>query len=288
MRGLSIVAAVTLLLVAARASAGPLHVDGAFIRDAQGGSVILRGVNVAGNSKVPPFIVIPNDAALDPLPSWGMNVIRFIFNWEAYEGTKGAYDDANYLAYYKRVVAAAHARGIYVIVDFHQDGFSRWSLGGCGEGFPEWAIEAQVVHHPPDNSAVNCANWGQRMAGDDELAATWDAFYAGAAGAASARAAYIAMVSRVATALAGEPGVIGYDLMNEPYGDELKQIGPLYVDVAAAVRAVDPTAIIFVSPQAFTSAGNASELAQPTFTNYVFSPHFYDPLLYLLDRKSVV
>jgi endoglycosylceramidase len=276
MRGLTGAAALTLLLIATRAFAGPLHVDGSFIRDSQGGAVLLRGVNVAGNSKVPPFVVI-EASDLDALPRWGMNVIRLLFNWEAYESVKGTYDES-YLAYYKGIVAAAASRGIYVIADFHQDGFSRWSLGGCGEGFPKWAVVSTIAPHDPNNSAAQCADWGRRMASDDELVATWDAFYANTEGA---RAAYIAMVGRVAAALAGEPTLIGYDLLNEPYGDEPTQIGPLYADVAPVVRAADPGAILFISPQAFTSGGNASALAQPAFTNYVFSPHYYDPSIYL-------
>src|SRR4051795_5400850 len=97
-----------------------LHADGGFFRDATGGAVILRGVNVAGNAKVPPFRGITDEAQLDPLPGWGVNVLRLLFIWEAYEPSSGTYDEA-YLADYLRVVRAAGARGLYVIVDFHQD-----------------------------------------------------------------------------------------------------------------------------------------------------------------------
>src|SRR4051812_42502943 len=104
----------TLVLIAGPAHAsGALHTDGGFFRDARGGVVLLRGVNVAGNSKVPPFRGITDEAQLDPLPRWGLNVVRLLFTWEAYEPQPGAYDDV-YLADYLRVVRAAGARGLHV------------------------------------------------------------------------------------------------------------------------------------------------------------------------------
>src|SRR6266404_1588722 len=112
-----------------------LHADGSFFRDDAGGVVLLRGVDVAGNAKVPPFRAITDAAQLDPLPRLGVDVVRLLFTWEAYEPSPGAYDDA-YLAYYNGVVDAAAARGLWVVADFHQDAFSRSSIGGCGEGFP--------------------------------------------------------------------------------------------------------------------------------------------------------
>ena len=95
---------------------------------------------------------------LDPLPGWGVNVLRLLFTWEAYEPSPGTYDDA-YLSYYEGVVDAAAARGLWVVVDFHQDAFSRASIGGCGEGFPQWAVPPTVTPAAPDNGA-DCANWG--------------------------------------------------------------------------------------------------------------------------------
>lgn len=272
---------VVVVLVAAVAApisgwAGALRVDGAQFRDGAGAAVILRGVDVAGNSKVPPFRGITNAAQLDPLPRWGMNVVRLLFTWEAYEPQPGTYDAA-YLDDYVATARAAAARGLYVIVDFHQDAFSRFSLGGCGEGFPSWALPPTVTPATPDNGAA-CADWGKRMLGDAELTRSWDAFYGDAFGA---RTRYLVMIARVVAALAGEPMVIGYDLLNEPGGDERAQIGPLYEDAARAIRAVDSAAILFVSPANITSAGNATMLAKPGFSSFVYSPHYYDPTLIL-------
>ncbi|HEX9101896.1 MAG TPA: cellulase family glycosylhydrolase [Polyangia bacterium] len=253
-----------------------LHTDGGFFRDAGGGVVVLRGVDVAGNSKVPPFRGITDGGQLDPLPRWGFDVVRLLFTWEAYEPSPGVYDDA-YLAYYEGLVDAAAARGLWVVVDFHQDGFCRASIGGCGEGFPLWALPPTVTPATPDNGAA-CADWGQRLLADSALTPTWDAFYADSDGA---RTRYLAMIARVAAALAGRDNVVGYDLLNEPEGDERTQLGPLYEDAARAIRAAHPSAIIFVSPGYLTSGGDATRLVRPTFDNFAYSPHYYDPTVFL-------
>lgn len=262
--------------VAVAATLTALHTDGAFFRDEAGAAVILRGADVAGNAKVPPFRAITDERQLDPLAGWGMNVVRLLFTWEAYEPSPGSYDDA-YLAYYAGVVDAAAARGLWVVVDFHQDAFSRASLGGCGEGFPAWALPPSVSAATPDNGPA-CASWGSRMLGDASLQATWDAFYADSNGA---RSRYLLMIGRVAAALAGKPAVIGYDLVNEPGGDERTQIGPLYEDAARAIRAAHPSAVVFVSPANITSAGDATRLVRPSFDNFAYAPHYYDPTLVL-------
>jgi endoglycosylceramidase len=269
-----------LLLALSPAWAGPLHVEGGRFVDDKGATVILRGVNVAGDSKVPPFR--PDQPAIfAPLPNWGLDVVRLLFTWEAYEPQPGQYDDG-YLDYYRAAVEAAWAQGLYVIVDFHQDGFSRWLASGCGEGFPQWAIPPTVTLHDPDNGAA-CVNWGSKVLGDDGVQASWNAFYSDTYGT---RTRFISMIGRVASALAGEPGVIGYDLLNEPWGDEPTQIGPLYELAAPAIRAANPDAILFISPTMLTSGGRQTELVQPTFDNLAYAPHYYDPGLFLFHGWS--
>lgn len=52
-----------------------------------------------------------------------------------------------------------------------------------------------------------------------------------------------------AETFADNPAVIGYDILNEPYGDEVTEIGPLYEDTAKRIRKYDKKAILFIEPQ---------------------------------------
>jgi len=283
----SVVVVCVVAVVAAAASGGvasrdaraspALHVDGGFFRDADGGVVILRGVNVAGDSKMPPFRPVTGPSFFDPLAGWGMNVVRLLFTWEAYEPEKGVYDQS-YLDYYASAVDAAASRGLAVIVDFHQDAFSRWSVGGCGSGLPGWAIPPWVWKSTPDNGP-RCHGWGASMIIDIGMHLSWGAFHRDETGA---RTRYLAMVKRVAARFADRDAVIGYDFMNEPWGDEPTELYRLYEDAAAAIRAADPSAILFVSPHALISAGGKSGLRKPSFGNFAFSPHIYDPAVVTL------
>ena len=280
--------AIGALLAAATAAspalaAPPLHVEGSRFVDPLGRTVILRGVNVAGDSKVPPFTPASDPAIFEPLQAWGMNVVRLIFTWEAYEPSPGVYDQA-YLDYYAAAARAAREHGLYVIVDFHQDAFSRFSIGGCGDGFPAWALPPDIPPATPDNGPA-CSSWGIKMQSDVDMKAAWQAFHSDAHGA---KTRYLAMVESVSAHLAGEPGVIGYDLLNEPWGDEVTEIGPLYEEAATAVRKASPDAIVFVSPQALTSAGTQTKLLRPSFDNLAYAPHFYDATVVLFDSWSGV
>lgn len=80
-----------------------IHTSGTRFVDEAGATVILRGFNVTGNAKVPDFMPIKQGAMLDPLQKWGVNVIRLLFTWEAYEPQPGQYNEA-YLTYTANVI----------------------------------------------------------------------------------------------------------------------------------------------------------------------------------------
>jgi endoglycosylceramidase len=274
---LPVASALALAALAPRAASAlpALHVHGQRFEDDRGAVVVLRGANVTGDAKVPPFTPVTDPKFFDPLPALGMNVIRLLFTWEAYEPSPGQYD-AKYLDYYAAAAHAAAAHGIYVIVDFHQDAFSRFSLGGCGEGFPKWALPPDVPPDAPDNGP-SCADWSMRLTGDTKMQKAWADFFADGHGA---RTRYVAMVGTVAQRMAKEDGVLGYDMLNEPWANEVKELSPFYEDVAASLRKAHPGAVLFVSPQVLTSAGTPpTALPKPTFDNFAYSPHFYDPSL---------
>src|SRR3954454_15779767 len=106
--------------------------NGGRIVDSLGRQVLLRGVNV--NSLVdyaqfgefaPAFPLQPKDPAR--MAALGWNAVRLQVSWSRIEPHPGAYDD-NYLEYVASTVKALRQRGIYTIVDFHQDAWSA-SLG---------------------------------------------------------------------------------------------------------------------------------------------------------------
>jgi endoglycosylceramidase len=254
-----------------------IHLDRGTFVDEAGAIVVFRGLNIATDSKVPPFRPLEDPTLLDPLRTWGINLVRLLFSWEAFEPEPDRYDQT-YLDYLARVIDACEAQGARVIVDVHQDAFSRSSIGGCGDGFPRWALPPDVAIQTPDNGP-NCSSWGTQMIFDLNMHRSWAAFYANEQGV---RDRYLAMLDAIATRFGSHANVLGFDLLNEPWGDEGLEVGPLYEDAARTVRARAPSAVLFVSPHALTSSGLDTELPRPRFENFVYSPHYYDGAVLLL------
>ena len=129
----------------------PVFISGiSFMETSSNTTLVLRGFNVVGDAKLPPFQVIQSKD-LDLLTQFGSNVVRLLFNWEALESSRDMYN-WSYITYLDGVIQNLEARGIWVILDFHQDGFSRFAFGGCGEGFPKWAVpDVEGIRFEPDN-----------------------------------------------------------------------------------------------------------------------------------------
>ncbi|HOT44299.1 MAG TPA: cellulase family glycosylhydrolase [Spirochaetota bacterium] len=260
-------------------TAGPTgRTSGTYFLDERGGVVVYRGLNVAGNAKVPDFMPIKEASLLDPLPGWGVNVIRLLFTWEAFEPVMGSYN-SEYLDYIARVVSWAGERDIKVIIDFHQDAFSRYQVHGCGEGFPEWAVPPEVKKDKPCNDS-RCRVWGAEMIWDFDMHTCWNRFYRDTYGV---RARFLKMMDAVSARFGSNPTVLGYDILNEPWGDEVKEIAVLYEDAAKIIRNNDPDSVMFLCPHALISAGNASELPKMSFGNYAYAPHYYDGSIIVLN-----
>ncbi len=147
--------------------------------------------------------------------------------WSQLEPTAGNYS-STYLNRVAQVVGWARQQGIYVILDMHQDQYSRYILpatktaapSGCtpsggSDGAPSWAVLA--------DAKPGCA-----MYGIDELNPAESAAFAnfwqnasvdgpqGQAPGTGLQDHYIGALAALARRFEGTPAVLGYELMNEP------------------------------------------------------------------------
>lgn len=122
-----------------------LTVDGRTFRDAANREVIIRGINLSGDSKLPnkpylpshirdkffdgddvsfvdrPFPVEEARAHFARLKRWGYNTLRYLFTWEAIEHAGPGKFDEEFIQHTIAVLRVAKDFGFYVFLDPHQD-----------------------------------------------------------------------------------------------------------------------------------------------------------------------
>jgi endoglycosylceramidase len=161
----------------------------------------------------------------------GFNVIRLTLNWSLLEPTPGRYR-ADYLDRVAQVVDWAGEQHIYVLLDMHQDNYSRFipttapvqvpplltttpESGGHGDGAPPWAIVADgvpslgLLGHPEFNSYVAAAYnsfWLNRSVAVPQ----------GDAPGKGLQDHFIGAMAALARRFKDNPTVAGYEIMNEP------------------------------------------------------------------------
>jgi endoglycosylceramidase len=149
----------------------------------------------------------------------GFNVIRLIFVWEAYEPVEGQRNQ-RYIEMLRAIIREAWRHHIYTLLDFHQDGYARFLAKGCGEGFPRWTIPqspgwvaalGMAGLDAPDNSAA-CADWMMKAFADPKVYLSFQALYH-----STLIKRYTEVVGDLVSRLGNEPGVIGFDPLNEPF-----------------------------------------------------------------------
>lgn len=259
--------------------AGPLHADGTRLVDDDGRVATLHGVNTGGRAKFAPYLPYESgtvDDYLDRAEAWGVDVLRVPFVWAALEPTEGD-DDEAWLADYDALLDGAAARGMWTIVDAHQD---IWSEVYCGDGFPAW-----TVADPPDPHH-DCPDWFNAYLGaDDDVTAAFDTFWDDSTGV---QTAFGAMWDRMAAHEAGRDGVLGFELLNEPFHGSMDEAtwgetvyAPFVEALADRVRAEAPDQLVFFDATGLDAIDQAPAFPRPSGDGLVFAPHYYDPTAFL-------
>ncbi len=258
-----------------------LRIQGRQFVDERGARVLLRGFSLA--SKMPPFRPVSGAADLDVLQEAGVNLLRLHFSWEAAESERGQYDES-YFEYYDQLVEWAWEREIYVIIDFHNNAFSRYAAEGCGSGFPAWAItpEAQTWEPRENGSCLFIYRMTKAVWFGEDNFLTWRDFLENNYGA---RDRFFSLSRRLAAKYADHPTVIGFDL-NEPLPYDTKQgqfayglMSTFYEAWAEVIHREMPKAMILVEPFATDHVGakQPPPMRKPAIANLVYAPHLYEP-----------
>lgn len=191
----------------------PVHTERTYFKDAEGRYVHFRGVNVSGDTKVPRMLDVPLSNGRDftfvgrPFPAeeadrWlsqikalGFNAIRLLFIWEAVFPDARDQPDEDFLDHFEEIVKKANEHGIYVLINLHENLWSRQMVAYynedapgvrgdienmlysllppynnkvIGDGAPEWATRACLPHKNWDSEYWGMSALLGAMAKDED------------------------------------------------------------------------------------------------------------------------
>jgi endoglycosylceramidase len=261
-----------------------LHVQNGRLTDGSGREVTLRGVNarVQGVFDVTfsdgrlPLEDMPTfdegDAAR--MQAFGFNLLRLPINWSGVEPTQGTYDKA-YLDRINAVVKVCHKHDIVVLLDFHQDAFSK-EIGQ--DGAPRWVLDLLLgpSGYPYEGGPLTDLS-ARRFA-----PSTQAAFRGLFANQAGVQDAFAAAVAAVAKKFKSNAGVFGYEVLNEPWAavagvsNYESAVLSLNTTVAAAIRLVDKKHFVAFEPDTIRNQLDQAVASGPfPDERAIYAPHIY-------------
>lgn len=249
---------------AASTVAGPIGHEGRWLTDAEGRVVYFHGVNLV--AKTPGQT--PADMGFDAddaafLADNGFDAVRLGTTAASLMPQPGVIDEA-YLDSFVQSVDVLTDAGLSVLVDLHQDG---WGPTLGSDGFPEW----MTLTHGAENTETPFPLY---YVTNPAIQAAFDSFWANEAGPGGVglQDRVGEMFTALAERLAGHPGLMGYDLLNEPWPgttwepcatdpagcpEQDKALDAYHERMTTAIRAEDPETMIFGEPYVLFNFGQA-------------------------------
>lgn len=260
-----------------------IPIDSSIIQDQYGRNLILHGLNTSSSAKSDsqrlPWIV-ESDVEREAT-EFGFNFVRFLIFWDRIEPEINVIN-YDYLNKVEERVNWYTSRGMYVMLDMHQDIYS--SVFG-GDGAPEWAVHTNGNVINTDNSGP----WWMKYI-DPAVSTAFLNFWEYTA-YKDLQDNYILCWKKVAERFKNNSYVIGYDLMNEPFGGDLintvsgqfekTYLADFYRRLIPAIRNIDNNKYIFFEPKSVgVTFGWASGIPKINDSRkgdkkLVYSPHLY-------------
>lgn len=260
----------------------PLTTRGGAIVDARGRVVRLLGVTftqLAAGRGDPSYQTgsgctgwtPPSIEAYDNIRDWGFNFVRLAISWANLEPNPSIrlgpielhHWNQRYLRAMDDAVHELTTRGIGVMLEMSQDhwspAFDRYPGSPCpGRGMPAWLYEHTRMDTVREAKIAFFRNVDHVQEG---LVAAWRV---------------------VAKRYAGNPLVMGADMLNEPYlgldamDREDMKLGLVYEKIGKAIRQENPDILLNFQDSQEVGAGNPLALkGPPPFDNVVYQFHLY-------------
>lgn len=254
----------TLAASAAELPPEPIGHHGRWITDADGRVLLVHGVNLVAKTdgKTPADMGFGEDDA-QFLADNGFDVVRLGLTAGSVMPSPGVVDDA-YLASFRETIDVLTAHGLLVLVDLHQDG---WGPTLGSDGFPEW----MTITHGAENTHTDFPLY---YVTNPAIQAAFDSFWNDETGPGDVtlQDRTGAIFQALANMVGNNPGVLGYDLLNEPWPGTVWQpcaldpqgcpvqdaaLDAYHARMATAIRQQDPSRILFGEPYVLFNFGNA-------------------------------
>lgn len=278
--------AIALLFLVVAAESSPsdvsrITVSGRFFVDASRRVRLFHGFNDVGegdpHKRVGPFdgynylpqTLISNETRLSILANeYGFNCFRIGAIWAALQPAPNI-TDMRYLAALQNATRLLASHGVYFILDMHQDALSTLNGWSDHDGAPSWVVNRTKPRHP--------FPWPFKpgKAPGDVTEAVAQAFQEIYKDTHGGRTAWAAAWRSFANAFKGEAGIVGYELMNEPFAGDVyanpllfdpayagsHNLQPAYDVVAGAIREVDEQTVIMYEPVTWGMIGAPRKFA---------------------------
>jgi len=234
---------------ALRTDPNAVHVVGTTFRDTQGRQLLFRGYNakvttlfdVTFDDGRVPEETFPDltEAETSRIEELGWNVLRIPVSWSGLEPQPQQYAEA-WMQKLDAVLAMGHEHSFYVIIDMHQDAYSK-EIGEDGE--PLWAIT------PPPTQLLEGPYSDARRLTAQVLNAGYSFFAdANAMDGRDLQGAYVTAVQQIVQHVVGDPAVLGYEAFNEPVVLNYQLLDAFHQTFATGVHAIDADAPVLFEP----------------------------------------
>lgn len=290
--------------------------------DGLGRETYFRGFNLAGNTKLlsDGFKPFRNTADAENAfsllgQSAGSNMVRYLIAWE---GVHPSVDTIDY-AYLDAVILqlkAAAARRMYILLDYHQDLFSRYLFNKgswyTGNGAPAWIISGGSY---PQESCGICFTWGQNLFTNEAVRRGFRNFWNNAPisvpnGTRNMQTEYIWQIGKVLSYIKNNLSsqefdyVLGLDPFNEPADGGMEGLSPAQWDnqklwpfYYKVRQSLDQNGWenkwVYAEPMVFWNtnfggiATGGGYLTSKPGQGFVFNSHFYDAGRLSLDLTGI-